>query len=113
MGICWYCHWGWPKPVAAIYEKALDALEGDDSPLLYGPGHIVWADENFHSAEWCLEHFEDHTGDRGEADLAIVRQSLEELAKLPLDVRCVEPEDYDEEHPENFPPLAGIEMVRI
>jgi len=21
--ICWYCYWGWPKPVAGIYKKAL------------------------------------------------------------------------------------------
>jgi len=23
MGICWYCHWGWAKPVADIYDEAL------------------------------------------------------------------------------------------
>src|SRR3990170_4665508 len=39
MGICWYCYWGWPKPVAEIYQSALRELAGDESPLHYGMGH--------------------------------------------------------------------------
>lgn len=114
MGICWYCYWGWAKPVAEIYKRALEDLGGNDSPLCSGPGHIVWSDENFDGAEWCLEHFDDYrTGYHSDDELAIVRRSLKELAKLPLSVRCVEPEDYDDEHPELFPPPDGIEMVRI
>ena len=112
MGICWSCHWGWPKPVADIYHEALADLDGDNSPLYYGPGHIVWADENFDSAEWCLEHFDEYKGENSESGLAIVKRSLEELAKLPLSVRCAEPEDYDDEHPELFPPPEGMKMVK-
>ena len=113
MGICWSCYWGWTKPVAEIYEKALQALGGDEVPLHYGPAHIVWSDENFDSAEWCLEHFSEHKGDFSESDLAIVRKSLEELVALSLETRCVEPEDYDDEHPKNFPPPDGVEMVKV
>lgn len=54
MSICWYCHWGWAKPVADIYEKAVDLLDGDSSPLEFGPAHVVWSDENFEMAEECL-----------------------------------------------------------
>ena len=114
MGLCWYCYWGWPKAVADIYDRALSDLDGDMCPLDFGPGHIVWSDENFGSAEWYLEHFEEYKGDYSEEDLAIVKRSLEELAKLPLNVRCIEPDDYadsDEEHPELFPPPKGVEMV--
>ncbi len=112
--ICWYCHWGWPKLVAEIYQRALKALDGQDSPLNYGPGHVVWADENFELAEVCLKEFENysHQLDYSEHELLIARQSLEELSKLPLSVKCVEPEDYDGEHPELFPPAKGIEMVK-
>ncbi len=89
MGICWYCHWGWPKKVAEIYQEALKRLEGDDSPLHYGPAHIVWEDENFDCAEWSLEHFDENKGDLSEADLEVVKWSLEELAKIPLSERDI------------------------
>lgn len=113
MGICWYCHWGWPKPVAEIYQRALRDLDGDDSPLQFGPAHIVWSDENFDSAEWCLENFEQYKGDYSEESLLVVRRSLEELAALPLEVRCAEPDDYDDEHPQMYPPPSGMEMVKV
>ena len=121
MGECWYCHWGWSKPVHDIYAEAQRRLDEINShgfmPLHYGPSHIVWEDENFDSPEWCLEHFQDHDfrGKYTAEELAIVRWSLEELAKLPLEQRCVEPKEYgetDETHPENFPPTAGVVMVR-
>ena len=112
MGICWYCYWGWHKPVADIYDRALSDLDGAISALHFGPAHIVWEDENFHSAEWCLDHFDEDRGDYSDADLEIVKRSLQELAALPLEVRCVEPEDYDDEHPELFPPPNDVEMVR-
>lgn len=112
MGICWYCHWGWPKKVMDIYQDALKKLDGDESPLHYGPSHIVWADENFDSAEWCLEHFEDNESRFSEEDLKIVRESLGKLAKMPLKERCVEPEDYDDENPSLYPPPEGVEMTR-
>lgn len=114
--ICWDCHWGWPKVVFDIYLKALKALNGQDSPLDYGPGHVVWADENFELAEVCLEGFEQPkylaTYDNyTKEELEIARQALVELSKLPLGVRCVEPEDYDGYHPEKYPPSSEIEMI--
>ena len=118
MSVCWDCHWGWPKPVADIYDKALADLGGYESALEFGPGHIVWSEENFDFAERCLESFDadrDKWGwsdEYSESELAIVKRSLQELAALPLAVRCVEPEDYDGEHPELFPPPEGVEMVR-
>ena len=111
--MCWYCYWGWSKPVADIYKKALEDLDGRDSSLHYGPAHIVWDDENFGSAEWCLEHFDEYKRDYSIDDLIIVRRSLEELARLPLDVRCVAPEEYDGRHPELYPPPIGVKMVKV
>lgn len=109
MSICWYCHWGWPKPVADIYREAINRLEGDWLPLDFGPGHIVWSDENFGGAEWCLDNFDLYRGDYTDQELDIVRWSLEELAKIPLGTRECVPDDYDGEHPDIFPPK--IEMV--
>ena len=110
--ICWYCHWGWAKPVAEIYSRALADLGGDEFPLLFGPAHVVWEDENFDCAEACLEDFEKYKGDNGDDELAIVRRSLEELAALPESVRCPEPDDYDGDHPELYPPSVDVVRVR-
>lgn len=114
MSICWYCHHGWPKPVADIYDAALAKLGGDKMPLDYGPGHIVWADENFdtRSVQWCLDHFDKHRGDLSDEDSAIVRHSLEQLLAVPEEIRCCEPEDYDGKDPAKYPPPAGMEMVK-
>lgn len=113
MGICWSCYWGWPKPVADIYNEAVAAMDGCESPMQFGPGHTVWSDENFNCADICLENFDRWKGEFSEADLAIVRKSLEKLAALPENVRDVEPEDYDDEHPALYPPPAGVEMVQV
>jgi len=116
MGVCWYCYWGWPKPVADIYLKAVDKLDGDDSPLKFGPSHIVWEDENFedHNIKYCLNHVDDSDRERfTEYDLLIVRKSLLELLALPEAIRCVEPENYDDEHPSLYPPADGTVMVKI
>jgi hypothetical protein len=118
MGICWYCYWGWPKASQNIFDKAVEKLGGDDSPLLFGPSHVVWEDENFcdRSIRDCLDYFGpflERTPDRfDEFQLSVVRWSLEELLKVPEEIRCCEPEDYDEENPKNFPPPDGIEMAR-
>lgn len=111
--ICWYCHWGWAAPVAEIYRQAVYKLEENETPLHYGPAHIVWSDENWDSVDWCLEHFDENKGENSEADLAVVRWSLEELAKLPLDQIEIEPEDYDGENPEKYPPPPGVEVVKV
>lgn len=132
-GICWFCHWGWPKQIRDIYDRAkqdiedaLDSAFADsgyalrpdepmsgESALEYGPAHVVWADENWDSAEWCLGECDDDSW-RGwhQPSLEIVRRSLRELMALPSEVIDCVPKDYDGEHPENFPPPAGIECVR-
>ena len=100
--ICWFCHWGWHPEVKAIFDKAVKKL-GCDAPLLYGPAHTVWEDENFHSAQWCLVHFDEYKRDYSAKDLMIVRESLEQLLKIPDEFK-VEPAEYDGEHPERYPP---------
>ncbi len=92
---------------------AKDALGGNDMPLLYGPAHVVWADENFDFAPWCLKSFDQHRGDFSDEELAIVKRSLEQLAALPAEAWDVEPEAYGGEHPENFPPPTNVKMVRV
>ena len=109
---CWYCYWGWPEAVATIYQDALRELGGDDRPLNYGPAHVVWEDENFDDAEGCLISFDKYRYDYSDEELAVVRRSLERLVALPESERCVEPEDYDGEHPDNYPPPIGIKMVK-
>lgn len=111
MSICWYCHWGWPKPVADIYLAAIDKLGGNDGLFKYGPSHIVWESENFHFAKWCLENFDKYRGDETDEQAKIIRWSLKELAKLPFNVIDVVPDGYDGEHPENYPPPDGVVMV--
>jgi hypothetical protein len=108
MGICWYCHWGWPKAIRDIYDQALAKLDGCDSALNYGPAHIVWDDENFDSAQWCLDNFDMYSKDLSEEEKRVVRWSLEQLLLLPKNVIDAQPEDYDDEHPENYPPPKEI-----
>ena len=115
--ICWYCHWGWPKVIADIYDEALGKMAENRSALHFGPAHVVWEDENFTSAECCLEDFEWYKGDYSEEELAAVRWSLEELAKIPMEIRNVaaEYEERAEEedlHPDDFPPPEDMEMIR-
>lgn len=45
-------------------------------------------------------------------DKRIVRESLVKLLAVPENIRCCEPDDYDGEHPENFPPPSGMVMVK-
>ena len=116
MGTCWYCHWGWSKPVANIYKRAVADLGGNSNPLHYSASHVVWEDENFHLAEDCLKHFDElnENFNNDKTELEIVRQSLKELAALPLDIKCVEPEGYRDDpnnDPQSFPPPNGCEMV--
>lgn len=116
--ICWYCYWGWPEPVAAVYAAALAALGGDDRPLEFGPSHIVWADENFddgnirHCLQTGVERRTTWYSDYSDEDLAVVRKSLEQLLAVPEAVRCCVPADYDGENPENYPPPPGLVMVK-
>jgi hypothetical protein len=99
--ICWFCHWGWHPEVKAIYKDARYRV--GYVAMHFGPAHTVWEDENFDMAQWCLDNFDDSFCDKSTEDMEVVRWSLEELLKLPMEYK-VEPEDYDGEHPENYPP---------
>jgi hypothetical protein len=118
MSICWYCHWGWSKPVAAIYKRALAGFDGDDGKLQYGPSHVVWNDENFDTdcIEDCLKHIEkrEYCDDHTDADLVIVKRSLEELLALPENIRDCAPDAYwdDDHHPEKYPPTVEMERIK-
>lgn len=116
MGACWFCHWGWPKPVADIYEKYV-ALVGKTA-MHYGPAHIVWEDENFadDNIDFCIKACDepDPYNDNCTAeDCAIVKRSLIELRAVPETLRS-EPEEFNDEYddPADFPPPDGVEMVR-
>jgi len=119
VSICWYCHWGWSKPVAEIYQKAVKELDGFDDPLLYGPGHVVWSDENFDLAESCLKDIDEWNLDHSiethyeytKEEMGIVRQSLADLAALPMNQREIVPDDYDGENPQDYPP--NCEVVKV
>jgi len=133
MSICWYCYWGWAKSVAEIYQQALAKLDGCEMALDYGPGHIVWADENFEDdhINWCLslyteegwrkaygnrpegkQMFREFYSEYSDHDLEVAKESLEQLLAVPENVRCPEPENYDGENPQSFPPSVGVEMVK-
>jgi len=130
---CWYCYWGWSKPVHDIYAKAIaavnDALlnaanESNDwkqpsqpydgkSALEFGPAHIVWSDENWDCAKLCLKECDKKQWRKWPTDvLEIVRQSLRDLIALPAEVREPCPSNYEGEHPQNYPPPPGVEMVK-
>jgi hypothetical protein len=110
----WYCR-RWPEPIRDVFLDAvreLEALDGDEYPLLFGPGHIVWGDENFEEehVRWCLSLYDPEGWRRSgmpgpsfrefyerysDHDLAVVRRSLERLLELPKEVWEREPEDED------------------
>ncbi len=113
MSGCWYCHWGWAKQVFDIGKKHETRLR--DSELAFGPGHVVWSDENFDTSiiEACIREAEEHRGDLSDAELAIHVEALKELLTVPEEIRNCEPEGYDGEGDTSlFPPAAGIEMVK-
>ena len=112
MSICWWCYWGWPKPIADIYHAALAKLGGDEAALQYGPAHIVWSDENFDLAQSCLDNFAEYESYHTKEELAVVRESLEQLLAV-ADEYKDEPEEYGGENPQDCPPPAHWEMVRV
>ena len=109
--MCCFCYWGWPEPIAKIYLRAVADLGGNVWPLHFGPAHIVWEDENFDWAERCLENFEKYSCDNSKEELTVVRWKLEELAKLPPEIRDIVPADYDGQHPERYPP--SVEVIKV
>ena len=105
-----------------LYDsKAAAELDDDDHLLRFGPTQVVWEDENFgtDSIRHCMDKF-GFAGDlRTTAAtglppdrLAVLHRSLRALLAIPESVRC-EPAGYDGENPENYPPVAGLEMVRV
>lgn len=105
MSYCYFCYHGWPPEIAAIYSEALAKLDGHESPLHFGPAHIVWEDENFDSAQWCLDNFDEYTSDYTKEEMDVVRESLVQLAALPDSLKHPPPgfED-DDENPDKYPP---------
>lgn len=113
MGACWYCHWGWSKKVKDIYDNYIaDGFMYE--AMHFGPAHIVWEDENFNreSVQFCLDNFDKYKRDFDEDSMKSVRASLEDLLKLTDEELDPEPDDYDGENPEDFPPPVGVEMAR-
>ena len=110
MGICWKCYWGWPEEICQIFEEACRKI-GDESLMEYGPAHIVWSDENFDSAQWCLDNFEKYRREEySEEEHEVVRESLRKLLLLPDHIIDFVPKEYDDEHPENFPPPPTLKI---
>ena len=110
--ICWYCKWGWPKQVYDIYLKGVESV--GEMAMDFGPAHVVWADENFDdsSIRGCITDAQDFRGELTDDEIAVVMQSLEDLLRVPESVRCCEPENYDGEFPEKYPPPEGVEMMK-
>ena len=102
--MCYWCYWGWPKPIRDIYDDCVEKLGGEGA-LEWGPGHVVWGDENWDSAQWCLDNFDKYKGDYTDDELTVVRESLERLLAVPDEFK-VEPGGYDgDKHaPADFPP---------
>lgn len=114
--MCYWCYWGWPKPIRDVYDKAVSALGGYTDPLHFGPAHVVWDDECWGHANWCLDWFDESKQNRSRGrfsddELEVVRQSLIDLIVVPDEFKYV-PKYYDFEHPENFPPPAHWVMVK-
>lgn len=107
---CWWCTWGWPKVIADIYLDALNKLDGDYTPLKFGPAHIVWEDENFNSAKWCIENFDKNSDNLNEYEKQVVLESLINLENVPNEFKT---EPYSGDEPEKFPPPKHWECVKV
>ena len=110
MKTCWWCYWGWPEPIVEIYQWAADKL-GDDYHLMAGPAHAVWHDENWNLAAECIKDIDSgRPCGLNSRELAAVRESLVKLCRLPQEY-LKEPDGYDGENPEKFPPPAHWKMT--
>lgn len=97
--------------VTKIYNQALGMCDGMWKALHFGPSHIVWEDENFwdHSIEFCINEMNTETYDNfSDEQLNAVRWSLEQMALMPESERCVEPDDYNGENPDDYPPTCEM-----
>lgn len=52
-GVCPYCHFGLPSKTQEVWDR----FGCEDDEFAFGPGHIVFSDENLedHQLTWCLE----------------------------------------------------------
>jgi hypothetical protein len=96
----------WAEPVKQIYREALSDLGGDDGALDFGPGHIVWSDDNLTDEDvkfclsWCepgSPMYDSYIERFGEDGLAVAKRALERLDLIPEDERGDDPQDYDED----------------
>lgn len=111
--MCWYCYWGWPKPIADVYLRAIADLGGRSAPLLYGPAHIVWADCNFDSAQWCIDNFDKYAGGLEPQEREVVMRSLRELLEVPNYLKHEPEGDYSlPDDDAAHPPWPGVVMVQ-
>ena len=78
--------YNYPKEISDIFYKAVDMLNGDDMPLLFGPSHIVWEDGNMmdEHIDFCLDY---NTGDLNLRQVQAVHWSLRELKKISTETR--------------------------
>ena len=72
--------------------------------MLYGPAHVVWADENWECAQRILDTFDTFAEQDmfSPQQLSVVRESLERLAALP-DIFKFIPDEWHT-HPDIHPP---------
>lgn len=115
---CWYCYWGWAKPVADIYNKTVRQGIVDDYDMCH-IGHPVWEDENFDdiTIKSTIQHIHMNyntflvSWGYTKTQINAVCKSLEQLLEIPEHERCIEPKDYDGEHPEKYPPNVEVQKV--
>lgn len=125
--MCYWCYWGWPVELADIHDESVERIEAILEPLRFnketfeevqteppsgfsalhfGPGHVLWEDENWDCADYCLKECD---GEMVEgwvpAAVEVLRDSLRRVIALPDHLKR-EPEGYseDETDPKDFPP---------
>jgi hypothetical protein len=91
---CYWCYWGWPKPIRDIYDDCVEKLGGDYLALEYGPAHVVWGDENWEAAQRCLDHLDEYAAFQEQLGngcskrrLEVARESLIRLLEVPSEMR--------------------------
>lgn len=85
-----YGHHQFPEAVDRIFRETLDKLDGDERPLLWSVGHIVWEDGAYDDDGiilWCLNEAQNCNQDVTSEQVEIVRESLRRLLALPIEQR--------------------------
>lgn len=82
--------------------------------MKYGIAHVVWEDENFDSAQWCIDNAEKYASCYGADVDAVVIESLKML--LLVDSKYTQwPREYEnagsDANPADYPPPSDWEMV--